>query len=491
MNVKGFPDLGALLRRRRHYGFAVADDRLVGLSVAVKSGRVFAHLLSDCSNLRGWAVLLEPLRFFARRAVIPKDFAGREAEYIRYNRPDIIPVPESHSLTLRFSTLLESGETLLHGTRTDRLGEFVESRRKKFESPKIEGVIPPSIALMAALKAIRPNLAPRTLVVLIGARTTRYLAIRDGALVNVFDDVHRADASEARGRFRKTLQRVGWHMENEGLGGPPEAVLILGDPSVRDFVVDARQILPGSNPEFVDALREVGLIIPENFPADMAILAVGAALAAAKESYGELNFIGVPKAVAARRFDVYDLVTYGSLAAMLALSFVTLNAVVASRIQTLREGLESNSRRVREIREEVDSKRGILPVAERLARISGQKSGGATKLEKQVMESLPEFMVMISETMPDGVWLDRINGGNDVTEEPTQGYKGIHARAAASGQVMILGQTRQPDKAIGWLSRLSDRLSSPASMDEMKLDEATSMYRFKIVISSGVEKPNA
>ncbi len=476
--------------RRRRIGVAVSEDRLVGISVSVRAGKSFAHLLSDPAGHEGWAVLLEPLRFFARRAVIPPEFSGREAEYIRYNRTDIVPVPESQTLALRFASRIEAGETLFHGTRADRMEEFLARRRSDASFPKIEGVVPPSVALGAAIRAVRPNLPPRTLAVLVGSRTTRYVAFRDGVLVNVFDDVHRSDAAETRIRFRKTLQRVTWHMEKEGLGGMADQVFILGDPTTRDFVADARQIVPVALIDYLNIPREMGLILPEGLAADHAILAVGAAVASADASYAELNFTGVPKAVAARRFDAYDLVMYGSMAAMLVLSFVTLNAYVGARVQSLRADLESDTRRIRDLREEVDAKRGILPVAERLVKFSEQRPPSA-RIDQQIMESLPEFFMMISESVPAGVWLDRITGGIEPSDGPAQGYKGIRARAGAGGQVMISGQTRLPEKAIAWVSRLSSRLAGAATMDEMKLDADGVTYRFKILISPLGEKSHA
>ena len=143
-------------RFRRSVGVSVSETSVVGVSVRpLASGKYFAHLLSDPLNRQGWATPVEPVRFFARRTVIPKEFRGREIEFIRYNRPELIPLPESHSIILRFSRAPDSGETLFHGIRGNRLEEFLDASRRLAENrlPTVTGVVPPAIAMAAGSNA--------------------------------------------------------------------------------------------------------------------------------------------------------------------------------------------------------------------------------------------------------------------------------------------------------------------------------------------------
>lgn len=484
---------GVRLRFQRSAGFAMSEDGVVGVSVRRQSGgKYFAHLLSRPSAHRGWGVPMEPLRFFARRTVIPLEFAGREAEYIRYNHPELIPLPEFHSIILRFARLGDAGETLLHGIRENRLEEFLSARREKGVLPKLTGVLSPAVSLAAAIRSIRPDLTGKTIAILVGARTTRYLGLKDGRLVNVFDDVYRHDSKNAALRFRKTLQRVLWYMEGEGLGGLPDRVILMGEPAIRSWVEEAQSVQQGVRVEYVDLLSESGLAVPAGTSPEMAILALGAAIASGDPHLSELNFTGLTAVVAARRFDAYDLVMYGSLAVMLALSFITLNSFIATRIQNLRDELRSNARQIQALREEIDGKKSIVPVAEKLIEYGAARVADRLPAGPAAVGSLPDLFSVISETIPDGVRLDRLgSGAADPADESPRGYKSILPKHSTARQITLVGQTRTPEKAMRWVEQLSKRFGNPVVMEEMKLDSAVSIYRFRIVISAGGQKSRA
>ncbi len=480
-------------RIQRTAGFSISEDGVVGVTVRrTPGGKFFAHLLSQPQEQRGWAVPLEPARFFSRRVVIPKEFSGREADYIRYNHPDLIPLPETHSLVLRFVRVGETGETLLHGIRENRLEEFLDEHRKQNRLPKLTGAIPPSVALASAIRETRADLTGKTIAILIGARTTRYLAFKDGVFVNVFDDVHRPDKKNTQIRFRKTLQRVLYYMESEGLGGLPDRMLVMGDSSVRALAGETQKSLGGIKVEYFDLPSAVGLAIPEGTSAEMAILALGAAFSSIQPHLAELNFIGLPPAALARRFDVYDLVIYGSLAVMLALTFITMNSMISSRIHALREDLRANAEHLQALRDEIDSKRGFVPVAEKLIEYGDPRVSDHSPVGRQVLDSLPDFFSMISESIPDGVRLDRMgSGAADPMDETPKAYRSILPKTAGLKQVTLVGQTRSPEKAIRWVDDLFKQLETPVVMEEMNLDAASSTYHFRIVISSKGDKDRA
>lgn len=484
-------------RFRRSVGVSVSETAVVGVSVRpLASGKYFAHLLSDPLNRQGWVTPVEPVRFFARRTVIPKEFHGREIEFIRYNRPELIPLPESHSIILRFSRTPDSGETLFHGIRENRLEEFLDASRQRAETrlPTVTGVVPPAIALTAAIQALRPNLPGKTIAILIGGRTTRYLALKDGRLINIFDDTLRPDTKNAPLRFRKTLQRVLWHMEKEGLGGPPDQILLMGDSTGSGWKEEIQKVVD-ARVEFFDLPREVGLALPAGVPVDMAVLALGAAFAHLDCALAEFNFLGLPKSVTARRFDAYDLVIYGSLAVMVALSFITLNSLIAGRIQALNDSLRANSRRILEVREDVESKRGIVPVAENLLKTARQRTS-EPEITRQIIDSLPEFLVIIAESIPEGVKLDRV--GTASAADPTGGadpasrtYQSILSKRRDAGQLAIIGQTRAPEKVIRWVESLAGKLDTPVTLEEMNAEGSSGLYRFRITISTKEEKDRA
>ncbi len=502
-------------------GYAMSEDRLLGVAVTVVGKKSFARLLDGPHAQPGWAVPMEPIRFFARRTSVPREFKGREMEYVRYNRPELIPAPDSQSLVLRFNRL-QDGEIVFHGIRDGRLEPFLESLEKAGRvsapgapiagvsdagrMPKLSGIIPPSVAIAAALKQARPELPGRTLVVLVGARTTRYIGLRNGDLVNVFDDVHRAEASAVRARFRKTLTRVMYYMENEGLGGNPDAVILLGNRSIRSWTTDILVAASASRVVFDDLPEALGLSMPDDCPADMAILALGAALASQSASVRELNFIGIPQALAARRFDAFDMVIYGSLAAMLALSFVSVNTYISSRILTLKSDLLSNSQKIQALREDVESKRGSIPVAEKIVQISAQRVSDHAPAGAQILSSLPEFLTLVSESIPAGVFLDRMGNGSLESIDPAsaqKSYRSIFARPKEKQSLALIGQTRSPDRAIAWVDQLARRLGTAVRVDEMKLDGASGApsagdarvsganYRFRIVVSTDGKEPGA
>lgn len=486
--------LDQVLRKyQRGIGISITEETAVGVSARQTArGKWFAHLLSWPAGQRGWGVPMEPVRFFARRTVVPKEFDGRETEFIRYNHPDLIPLPEAQSTILRFSRTGPAGETLLHGIRETRLDEFLKKLRTVNRLPKLSGVVPPSVALASAICASRPDLSGKTLAILVGLHTTRYLGFQGGVLVNVFDDAHRPDRKSVQARFRKTLQRVLLYMESEGLGGQPDRIFLLGDATIRQWVGEVQTALPGTGVEYVDLLSEVGLTIPEDTSAEMSILAFGAAVASITPTLADLNFTGMPSAVAARRFDAYDLVIYGSLAAMLALSFVSLNAFTTSRIESLKDSLRSNSQTLRSLREEIDGKRGLVPVAEKLLEFSEPRVSDRIPVGRQVMDSLPDFLAMISETIPDGVRLDRVGSGTaDSPDESARAYRSILPKTGGARQITVVGQTRFPDKAMRWAEQLSKRLGTSVVMEEMKSDAAGVQYQFRIVVSSGGENGRA
>lgn len=479
-------------RVQRTAGFSISEEGVVGVTVRrLASGKFFAHLLSRPQEHRGWAVPMEPARFFSRRVVIPREFAGREAEYIRYNHPDLIPLPESHSLVLRFIRVGSSGETLLHGIRENRLDEFLEEHRNQNRLPKLTGVIPTSVALASAIRETRGDLTGKSIAILIGARTTRYLALKDGVLVNVFDDVHRPDKKNTQLRFRKTLQRVLYYMEGEGLGGLPDRIFLLGDTTVRALADETQKSLGGIKVEYFDMPSAVGLALPEGSTAEMAILALGAAFSSADPHLSDLNFIGLPPAVAARRFDVYDLLIYGSVAVMLALSFITMNSMISSRIHALREDLRANADRLQSLRDEIDGKKGFVPVAEKLIEYGDPRASVRSPAGRPV-DFLPDFLSTISESIPDGVRLDRMgSGAADPVDETPKAYRSILPKTGGLRQITLVGQSKSPEKAIRWVDDLSKRLETPVVMEELNLDGATSIYHFRIVISSNGDKDHA
>jgi len=317
------------------------------------------------------------------------------------------------------------------------------------------------------------------------------LGLKDGRVVSVFDDVHRPDLRNAHLKFKKTIQRVMWYMESEGLGGLPDRLLVMGDPTVRSWLEDVSKQFEGVRMEYADLPAELGLRLPSGIAPEPAILALGAAICSMDDAKSELNFIGVPKAVAARRFDAYDLVIYGSVAAMLALSFVTLNAVTATRVRALKEELQANTRRIQSLREEVDAKRGLAPVSEKLVSYSERRFSNTDLAGRQVMDALPDFLTVIAESVPDGVRLDRVgSGAAEPGEEPNRSYRSILPKSAGLDQVALIGETRFPEKAMRWVEILSRRLGQPVTMEEMKSDGAAG-YRFRIVVGSKGEARRA
>lgn len=477
--------IDSIFKRERRFGFAVSEERLVGVMVREKghssSNPVwFGHLLDHPHDYRGCASLMEPLQFFTRRAVVPPEFRGREREYIQYNRPDLIPLPESDGVVVRHVLHEMSGETLVHGIRGNRLQEFLDERRREHDLPNLTGVIPPVVALGYAFRKTYRPLTGRVLAVLIGKRTTRYLAFRDGELVNSFDDVHRPGAPDPRERFVKTFSRVLYHMETDGLGGFPQRVVLMGE---RSYHAWTEHIPAGDDMtvEFFDLPGKVGIHNLAGIPADMAIIAIGAAFAGMDPALPDVNFIGVSRAVAARRFDAYDMLIYTSLAAMLALSFVTLHAMFASRILTLRDILRSNTETIRTIREDVESRRGVTAAAEKIILAARPRVSDPAPEQRRAVDVLPEFLAAVSETIPDGMQVERLGAG-DLVDAAPKPYRSILPKNNDQRFVTVVGRCRAPDKAMDWAAVLAQRLSCAAVVEEMKIDETGASYRFKIIV---------
>ncbi|MBI4178242.1 hypothetical protein HY522_02310 [bacterium] len=462
-------------------GYALTEDGSVGVAVKrMPGGRWVARLMGGQPQTGGgWVTPIEPIRFFARRTVVPREFAGREIDYIRYNQPELVPLPQTESLAFRFSRLEDPGEVLLYGIRRGRLEEFLEQHRERGSMPEPDGVVPPPVALAALLQTLRPGLAGKTVAILVGQKTTRYVGLKEGHVVGVYDESHRPDRKDGSARFRKTLQRVMGYMAADGLGESPDRVILLGGPSVRGLEADIQEEMK-ITATYLDVLSEVNLEIPDDVSAEPALLALGAAFCQVSQAAAEINFIAIPKETAARRFDAYDLLIYGSLSVCVALCFITLNAVIADRVRSLHADLQDNARKIRVLREDVESKRGLVPVSKKLL---DRAVGRSPQAGRDVLETLPEFFSALAKSIPEGVTLDRVGSG-DLAAKSGGGavYRSILTKIAGARRITLLGHTSGPEKAMEWLGRLSKTFQMEAVMEEMTADP-NGGYRFRIVLS--------
>ena len=433
-----------------------------------------------------WLTTRKDFRFVIRHSRIPPDFRGSLQNFVQADAHDKFPMKDDKVFIRTDGILDPDGVVFVHGIAEPRYRDIL----KDFTSAgigygKAAGLVPPAVALHRAVELLEQRQAPRFLVILhFGKTGTDFVGVRGGrpvfhrsvgwapfntgksdqamklaGAVQRQPSISAVDAEKWRLAFLRQITGTAQYLEKKPHFGVPEEVVLTGpranDPGRLDEI---RAVFSKSQ---VRRLAVSNKILSESMSEEEIrsnSLAIGAAaMGLRRNDARKIDFLADPKIGSMTSPEsVYDKIILCSAAAMLALAFVTGNALLLDLKKSRLETAAENQKTLNSLRSDLQRLRPELEDAERLLNAAAIRLDSYKSKTFSMPVSISKLLAAVEAATPAGVTLDKIEAG------PGPGAGGApYTNFFSQGEpvsVAISGRAELPEHVIEFQDSLREAL---------------------------------
>lgn len=469
-----------LIRRLRgegeSYGLALDGSETCAVLIRrLSHGRVQVERVQS-SPRKVWLTAQKDLSFVLRHKRIPADFTGDVQNYVQAFAPEDFPFLQDDPYAVRTDGIKDpDGVLFVHGiSKTKQHNLLNDFFMAGIKPDSAAGLVPPATAIHQAVETVEQRTISGFSVILHqGITGMDVTGIRGGRPVlhrslPIPSATETSTGTEKRVSVMRNLFVTSEYITDHPHFGIPQEVILTGLWPNYPSIPDEIEVLFGKSR--IRYLTASDKIVSDSLTAEdicRSATAIGAAaLGMNRGLAAQINFLAEPNPIRheAERDSVYDKLILGSAAAMLALAFVTANAILLDRTKSRMEKVAENRTKIEQLCAEFGrAQTSIQQVDQVLSAVAVRLDASKTKTYS-IPLSISKLTNAVTAAAPDGITLDKIEYGtvsisdggayaNFFTAGPGGGQGGTGA-----GQVTISGTATLPDYAILYQDALREAL---------------------------------
>lgn len=400
---------------------------------------------AEKSRPKSWVTARKDFTFLIRHKRVPADYRGPIDHYVRAYAEDIFPPMKGEPILVRTDGIQDpDGVLFVHGISETKQRNLLKDLFMAGIDPRqAAGLIPQAVALHRGVELLEGRAFPKFLVILhLGHSGVDLVGIRGGRPV-----FHRAiyrqtdpGAEQPHAAVSGAVQRhpsaresfepeaahplpfhqqvllTAQHLEKDPVHfGTPDEVVLTGPWSNQPTILDdVRMFFPKSQVRRLEISKSVVSESMSEEDIRSNAMAIGAAAAGLhRRTAAAVNFLAEPKPAAAANSEgsVYDKIILGGVAAMLALAFVTANAVLLDRTNLRLEKIAQNQAKLETLRARLRGAQSDVAGVDRVLNAAAIRFDSSRSKTFSMPVSMSKLLSVITSAAPPGVTLNKIDYG--------------------------------------------------------------------------------